>query len=226
MKLVALTALALFACSTASAPDTSDPTTVGSSEEELRKLAQLGAEDVGNCRAIADRCSQLSDSGASLACDRIADHCEELETQLAEDRAELEQCLQAAAACEQDPNAAADCDAARAACGPRGDEFRERRDRTLQCSSRAAQCLERRGGMIRGGASDAGADVCEDGADDFVGCCHGNRDFGGDAGAGGDRLGVLGRRSKPDVDAGSGFGPGADDDRPEPPGLPLPRRRP
>jgi hypothetical protein len=184
--------MAMGAACNSSGP-TPPGSSVGSSAEALRQLGRLGTEDVEKCRAFAARCAARADSGANPRCDRISDHCDDLETQLAEDRAELEQCLEEAATCEA--SAALDCERARAACSPKDEDFRARRGRTLECSSRVERCID------RGGApGDAGADVCEDDADDFARCCHGEHDFGADAGAG-----RFGRRRH----AGSGF----DDDR-------------
>jgi hypothetical protein len=224
-------ALVLLACST-SAPNTSSESSsaVASSAEALRKLGQLDADDVEQCRDAAARCTARDDGGANPFCERIEQHCDDLEAQLAADRAELEQCLEEAAACEASAADPADCVAERAACEPADGAFRARRGRTTQCASRAERCFaagagfDRRSGFGRRGALDAdaidaGAGVCEQQDTDFVGCCQGHR-RGADAGAPG--LAGPGRR-------GRGGLPGADRDgdrdrEDRDAGAPRPRR--
>jgi hypothetical protein len=187
MRLIPLTALLLLACST-STPTTSSSgsPTVGSSAEALRKQRQLDADDVERCRDLAAQCTDFAgDAGFGRACDRLDAHCDQLEEQLAADRAELEQCLEAAAACEAAATDPEECADQRAACEPADRDLRGRRGQTLECSNRAEQCFG--GGRGRGrDDGDAGALACEDGDDDFIGCCQGKHGgFGrrGDAGA-------------------------------------------
>ena len=104
MKLIPFTALMslALACGT-SAPTTSPETagSIGSSADALRKLGQLDAQDVDQCRAFAASCvAAAADSGSALGCDRISEHCDALEEQLATDRSDVEQCLEKAVACE------------------------------------------------------------------------------------------------------------------------------
>lgn len=199
MRLIPLTALLVLACST-STPTTSssEPTSVGNSAEALRKQRQLDADDVDRCRDLAAQCTDLAgDAGLGRACERLSAHCDQLEQQLATDRADLEQCLEAAAACEAAAADPADCADQRAACEPADRDLRGRRGRTLECSNRAEQCFGGRGrGRVDG---DAGALACEDGDDDFVGCCQGNHGRPGDRGD----AGVDADDRRP----GFGFGP-------------------
>jgi hypothetical protein len=195
MRLVLpLTAAMLIAACNTSAPNDSEPSpesssSVGSAAAALRKLGQLDASDVQKCRDAAQRCSE-GDSGSEPICARIGAHCDALEAQLAADRSELEQCLQEAADCEQAAADPADCAQARAACEPADGDFHARRNKTLECASRAEQCIAPSGrgfgpgfGRRGGDEADAGAVVCDADAVDFVGCCQGHhRD--GDAGVG------------------------------------------
>jgi hypothetical protein len=198
MKLKLLSPLILLACST-SAPSPSNEANqappLGSSNEALRQLGKQDADDVQSCRRAALRCEEsVADSGASGVCDQINEHCDDLEAQLAQVRAEFEQCLASAAQCEQTATDPAQCQAARDACAPAHESFRNRRGATLQCADRAEQCFTRGVGLnVRfrpqqasdaGADADAGAQVCDDSAFDFVGCCHGGHGGGGaDAGA-------------------------------------------
>jgi hypothetical protein len=201
MRLIPLTALLLLACST-STPTTSSSETpaVGSSAEALRKQRQLDADDVERCRDLAAQCTDFAgDAGFGRACDRLDAHCDQLEEQLAADRAELEQCLEAAAACEAAAADPAECADERAACEPADRDLRGRRGQTLECSNRAEQCF---GGRRGRDDADAGALACEDGDDDFIGCCqgkHGRRGQRGDAGIDGDDR-------RPGFGFGTGFG--------------------
>lgn len=193
-------ALVLLACSTSAPNKSSEPSpssaSVGSSAEALRKLGQLDADDVQKCRAVAERCAG-GDAGANPICERIDEHCDQLEAQLAADRTDLQQCLERAAACEAAATDPADCAEERAACEPADGDHRARRGQTMQCAGRAESCLGnrmggrfgfgfgfgRRGGNDEADAGDAGAGVCQAGDDDFVGCCRGHHGNGADAGA-------------------------------------------
>lgn len=249
---IALSSLAtvLLACSTSSSPDATpevSSTTVSSSAEALRKLGQVDADDVQKCRAAAQRCEDGPDAAANPFCERIDQHCDDLEEQLAADRAELAQCLAEAAACEENAADPAECAAARAACEPADGEFRARRGRTRQCAERAERCLSEGGpgarfGFGRGAArdddradaGDAGANVCTPDDTDFVGCCSGRHERG-DAGAQGfggfgrgGRAGFPGRGPRPDRDrdaADAGADAGASARGFGPPGAPF-RRAP
>ena len=239
-------ALVLLACSTSS-PDesSSNPSSsagssapVGSSAEALRKLGQVGADDVQACREAAARCAAGSDAASNPFCGRIGQHCDDLEAQLAADRADLEQCLEEAAACERSAADPADCALARAACEPADGEFRARRGRTQQCADRAERCLAPGGAGAGFGRrvadadagfgrrvadADAGAGVCEADDDDFVGCCRGRHGRAGDAGADGFGAGRRGRGGFP----GQGFRPDRDRDREDlDAGAPPPRGAP
>ena len=208
MRLTPLTALLLLACSTSTpstSPGGSTSTSVGSSAEALRKQRQLDANDVDRCRDLVAQCAAnggADDAGAGRGCERLGALCDQLEERLAADRAELEQCLEEAAACEAAASDPADCEAERAACEPTDRVFRDRRGRTLECSGRAQQCFGRGRGRVDADAdADAGAGVCEAGDDDFIGCCqgkHGRPGERGDAGVDGD-----------DRRPGFGFGPGS-----------------
>lgn len=241
MKLaLPMTALVLLACSTSEPRSSATESSVGSSAEALRKLGQLDADDVQRCRDAASRCASGNDSGANPFCERISDHCDALEAQLAEDRAELEQCLQEAAACEAAASDPAECADARAACEPADGNFRARRGRTFQCADRAEQCLAAGAGFGRGfgfgrrraaqsaDTGDAGAPTCDADATDFVGCCHGH---GGGADAGVPGFGQLGGRRGP-FGGPQGRGPGvhhdrdADDGAPDAGAQPFRGRRP
>jgi len=191
-----LPAAMLLACSTSAPNKSSEPSenasSVGSSAEALRKLGQLDANDVQQCRDVADACSDGADSGSNAVCDQISAHCDALEAQLAADRADLEQCLQEAADCEQTATDPAQCADQRAACEPKDGNFRTRRGQTMQCAGRAEQCIAPGRGFFGRGfgrrgfeadAGDAGAVVCDDSAVDFVGCCQGKH-HDGDAGVG------------------------------------------
>jgi hypothetical protein len=177
---------------------------VGTSAEALRKQRQLDSDDVERCRDRVAACSDkdANDAGLGRGCERLSTLCDQLEEQLAADRAELEQCLEEAAACEAAATDPEECADERAACEPADRDLRGRRGDTLECSNRAEQCFG--GGRGRGqDDGDAGALVCEDGDDDFIGCCqgkHGRRGQRGDAGVNAD-----GRRP------GFGFGFGAGD---------------
>lgn len=239
MKIV-LTSLpmVLLACSTSS-PDATraEPSaSVSSSREALRKLGQLDADDVRECRAAAQRCAAGDDAAANPFCDRIDQHCDDLDAQLADDRAELASCLARAAACEEDAADATACAAARATCEPSEGEFRERRGRTRECAERAQRCLGDNGrggrfGFGRGrpepvadaGGADAG--VCTPDDADFVGCCRGRHE-GGDAGV--ESSGGFGRRGRAGF-PGRGFSPDSDRDDGDAgalrPGLDAPFRR-
>jgi hypothetical protein len=184
----------LLACNTSPPTPSTDRTlSVGTSAEALRQLGQRVASDVEECRALAASCASEADSGPNVRCDRLEQHCEQLAQQLEEDRAELEQCLEEAAACEQSAADPAECEAARAACTPSDRQFQSRRGRTLQCASRAEQCLDpgARFGRARaasnagaGANADAGAQSCDAEATNFVGCCRGQHAGAGDAGVG------------------------------------------
>jgi len=226
MRLTPLTALLLVACSTSTpttSPGGSTSTSVGTSAEALRKQRQLDADDVERCRDLVELCSNVEgsdadgagDAGSSRGCGRLIGLCDQLEEQLAADRAELEQCLEEAAACEAAATDPAECDEERAACEPTDRDFRDRRGQTLECSDRAKQCFGRERG--RGGDdADAGANACVAGDDDFIGCCEGKHGRGrdrGDAGVGGgDRGPGFGFRPGDAPGAGNGpFGRGDED---------------
>ncbi|HWO11102.1 MAG TPA: hypothetical protein VNN80_16520 [Polyangiaceae bacterium] len=206
-------ALVLLACSTSAPNTSSEPAfgTVLSSAEALRQLGQVDADDVEQCRDAAARCAARDDGGSNPFCARVEQHCDDLEAQLAADRAELEQCLAEAAECEASAADPADCAAARAACEPADGAFRARRGRTMQCAGRAERCFEGAGFGLRfgfgrrGAAPAADAGVCEEQDTDFVGCCHGRGHGGADAGAPGFGFGRPGRGGLP--------GPGVDRDR-------------
>jgi hypothetical protein len=226
LVLLPLTALVLTACNTSSPSPSPEPApeesgSLATAAEALRQLGQKDADNVAECQAVAARCAAEADAG-SLFCDRIEAHCDELAAQLAEDRAELEQCLAAAAACEQNATDPAECASERAACSPADRQFQSRRGRTMQCASRAEQCLDgnasglggpgRRGpGRGNGGllvdAGDAGAVECAEEDVDFVGCCHGKHGERGDAGVSGGRFGGGPFGGRP------GFGHRPGDDR-------------
>jgi hypothetical protein len=202
--LLPLTAAMLIAACNTSAPTGSEPSpaessgSVGSAAEALRKLGQLDATDVQKCRDVAQQCAE-GDSGSNPICARIGAHCDALEAQLASDRSELEQCLEEAADCEQAASDPADCAQARAACEPADGDFHARRGKTLQCASRAEQCIAPGGrgfgpgfGRRGAGEGDAGAVVCDADAVDFVGCCQGGHRHDGDAGVEGVRGGFGG----------------------------------
>ena len=220
---IALTTFAtvLLACSTSS-PDatrTERGASVASSREALRKLGQLDADDVQTCRAAARRCAAGEDATSNPFCERIDQHCDELDAQLAVDRAELAQCLEQAAACEESAADPSECAAARAACEPREGDFRARRGRTRECAARAERCLNDDGFGGRFGrgrverladAGDADAGVCTPDDADFVGCCRGRHERG-DAGVDGSggfgrsgRVGFPGRGFRPDRDREDG----------------------
>ncbi len=190
MKAVPTFALMVLACSAEPAESTS----VGSAAEALRQLEEREVGDVARCRSKASFCA--ADAGGALGplCERISNHCEALAGELADARAEIADCLEEAAACEQTASTAADCEAARALCAPADRDFRGRRDRTLNCSSQAEQCL----GSVATEA-DAGGLVCDDDARDFVGCCRGKHGTGGDAGVRDER--------RDDSERGFGFRP-------------------
>jgi hypothetical protein len=200
MRLIPLTALLLLACSTSAPTPSSSEPTVGTSAEALRKQRQLDADDVERCRDLAAQCDEFAgDGGLGRGCERLSAHCDQLEEQLAADRAELEQCLEEAAACEAAATNPEECADQRAACEPADRDLRGRRGQTLECSNRAEQCFGGRRGRGRDD-SDAGALACEEGDDDFIGCCqgkHGHRGERGDAGA-----------DAADRRPGVGFGPG------------------
>lgn len=207
MKLITFTALMSLslACSTsAPTPPSEAAGSIGSSADALRKLGQLDAQDVDQCRAFAASCvTAAADSGSALGCDQINEHCDALEAQLADDRSDVEQCLERAVACEAAATDPTECEDERAACASADGKFRGRREGTLQCSNQAEQCLGRgmRGGnrgfgRVGGAANraepgDAGPSACDDDAVDFVGCCQHRHDSNGDAGARGegDRFG-------------------------------------
>jgi hypothetical protein len=201
VTLVPVSAVMLLACNTSQPTASTDPAvSVGTSAEALRQLGQKVASDVAQCRDIVASCASEADSGSNARCDRLEQHCEQLEQQLEDDRAELEQCLEEAAACEQSATDPAECEAARAACTPSDRQFQSRRGRTLQCASRAAQCLDPGARFGRGRAisnaadadaggdagrdADAGSQSCDAEATDFVGCCRGQHAGAGDAGVG------------------------------------------
>jgi hypothetical protein len=229
MRTIPFAAFMVLACNTPQPTESSDPpVSVGTSAEELRLLGQRDSDDVEQCRAAAAKCSAGADSGVSTVCERIEQHCDALEEQLEQDRAELAQCLEEAALCEQNATDPAECEDARAACAPVDDDFRARRGRTRECATRAEQCLDRGDRFGGRGDADAGAPSCDADASDFVRCCRGNH--GADAGPDGDvrnRFGRGGRdgfgfRPRPD---GNGFGDDdADADDPDA-GAPPPRRR-
>lgn len=224
--------LVLLACSTSSPdtsasgkPGTSDTTaapststaSLGSSAEALRKLTQVDANDVQQCRDAAARCNAGGDAASNPFCGRVSQHCDDLEAQLAADRAELEQCLADAAACEASAADPADCAAARAACEPADGNFRARRGRTLECAGRAERCFDGGGfggrfgfgGFGRRDADAADAGTCDDDTTDFVGCCQGHHARGGDAG-----VPAFGQgRGGPGGFPGPGLRPDRNDDR-------------
>jgi hypothetical protein len=194
MKLKLLSPLILLACSTPAPSASNQAPPLGSSNEALRQLGKQDADDVQSCRRAAERCEEAAaDSGSSAVCGQITEHCDDLEAQLAQVRSELEQCLANAAQCEQTATDPAQCQAVRDACAPARESFRGRRGATLQCADRAEQCFTRGVGLnVRfrpqqasdaGADGDAGAQVCDDAAFDFVGCCHGKHGGGPDAGA-------------------------------------------
>jgi len=221
-KLIPLSALFLFACGT-SAPTSSDPastaTDVGSAAEAIRQLGKNDADVVSKCEKLVKGCEALAaDSGLSGAiCDQISAHCADLAEQLDEARNDFQQCLEGVAACEASAKSPADCRAERAACNPAGKDFEDRRGTTLACAERTQSCMPRmRGPGDRGrDDADAGANQCDDGAMDFVGCCHGHggggHGGGADAGAafpfGGGR--GLGGSAGPGSAGPGAAGPGA-----------------
>jgi hypothetical protein len=190
MKLTPLTALFLIACGTSASSQPAESTEVGSAAEAIRALGRNDADVVARCEQIVERCESFAgDSGVgSEVCERISEHCTELAEQLAEARADFQECLEQVAACEAAATDPADCRDERQACNPRGKDFEARRGETLACSERTQSCMPRmRSGRDDG--ADAGANSCDGDALDFVGCCHGH---GGGRGPG-------------------GFGPGAGD---------------
>lgn len=195
MRVRPLAAFLLLGCSTgspsASPTESASPADVGTAASALRRLGQNDAQAVERCRTAAERCAARSgDGGLNGICERIADHCDELEAELAEARAALEECLSAAAACEAAATDDAECEDERAACDELTPGFERRRGNTLECSNQAEQCLAPEGAD----AGDAGAE-CSVEARDFVGCCRKRNRDGSDAGV--DR----GRDGRP------GFGP-------------------
>ncbi len=225
-KITSLTALfliaaggtSLIACGSSAPSNSSDSassgstTTVGSAEEAIQKLRRDDADVVASCDDLVKKCESFAgDAGKGEdLCQQLGDHCEQLAQQLQEARDAFEQCLEGVAQCEATATNPADCRAQRAACNPAGKDHDARRGQTLSCAQRTESCLPR-GPFARGGGDDegdAGANRCEAGDTDFVGCCHGGGHFGGgDAGAG--QFGGLGRFGGHDADAGAGrFGGG------------------
>jgi hypothetical protein len=199
MRLLLLCASMALACasSTSSAPDNS--ASVGGSAEALRSLGQRDARHVEECRAKVADCTDDAGSADRFRCERVSKHCDDLADQLASDRAELEQCLEAAVACEETAIDPADCESLRDACRPTDRQFNTRRGRTLECASKAEQCLQRGDdddarADRRSNDGDAGAAVCDDDATDFVGCCRGKHRDRGDAGVNDEEFGSRGDR--------------------------------
>jgi hypothetical protein len=205
MRSIPLCALMALACGTSSAPD--DSASVGGSAEALRSLGQRDAQRVDKCRARVAECTADSGSAAGSRCERVSRHCNELAEQLESDRAELEQCLEAAVACEEKASDPADCESLRDACATTDRQFNTRRGRTMECANRAEQCLQADDdGRADPRSADAGAAVCDDDATDFVGCCRGRHRDPGDAGVNDDVFnGRQGRASN------GVFGPSRDE---------------
>jgi hypothetical protein len=208
MKLTPLTALILLGCgNAASTGPTQDPAQLGTAAAAIRALGQHDADVVKSCDDLAKRCNEfVADSGAGAVCEKIVDHCNELAAQLSEARSDFQACLEQVASCEESAADPADCATQRAACNPAGKDFEARRGATLECAARTQSCLPRGSGFAGGRqdadddrAGDAGAAACDDGAMDFVGCCHGR----GGAGFGGAGFGGPGARADGGV---PGFG--------------------
>jgi hypothetical protein len=192
--------------STSSSPATSaaatDEAPVGSATEALRQLNENDNDAVQSCDDLVQRCNaHFSDSGAASGiCDKLAQHCSELDAELSAVRAAIQSCLEKAAACEQSKGAdAGSCEAAHQACAPADKDFQAKRGQALQCSQSTQACLVPQMGPFhfgRPGDADAGPGQCDANATDFMGCCHGHDNhFGNDAGVfggafGGGRMGL------------------------------------
>jgi hypothetical protein len=201
--------------SSAASAAATDEAPVGSATEALRQLNKNDNDALQSCDDLVQRCNEhFSDSGATAGvCDKLAQHCAELDAELSAVRAAIQNCLEKAAACEQSKGAdAGSCEAAHQACAPADKDFRAKRGQALQCSQNAQACLVPQMGPFHfgaSGASDAGPNQCDANASDFVGCCHGHDNhFGGDAGVFGGAFGGGGSMHVPAPAPGGMMGAG------------------
>jgi hypothetical protein len=192
-----------------------DEAPVGSATEALRQLNKNDNDAVQSCDDLVQRCNaHFADSGAAAnICDKLAQHCSELDAELSAVRAAIQNCLEKAAACEQSKGAdAGSCEAAHQACAPADKDFQAKRGQALQCSQNTQACLVPKMGPFhfgRPGDADAGANTCDANATDFAGCCHGhNNHFGNDAGVFGGSFGGGGQMRPPAPPAGGMMGGG------------------
>jgi hypothetical protein len=110
-------------------------------------LQALRAQDEGavaQCGQAVQNCEQqLPEAAPTAVCQRLAEHCADLQQHLTEVRAHVVGCLNGVQACQEHAPEQAQCSRDVTSCDPLAESSRKDRDSVLVCSDRVEACLTR-----------------------------------------------------------------------------------
>ncbi|MEO8177905.1 MAG: hypothetical protein ABI895_03640 [Deltaproteobacteria bacterium] len=128
----------------------SSETKLGKSSEPVQAsaaLQALTAKDetaVAQCGHAVQNCEQqLPDAAGAAVCQRLAQHCGELQEHLSEARSHVVGCLNGVQACQEHAPEQAQCSRDVTGCDPLARGAQEDRDTVIQCSDKVQACLTR-----------------------------------------------------------------------------------
>lgn len=116
----------------------------GSPSAALQALTARDDAALAQCGRAVENCNERRpDAAPADVCQRLADHCDQLQAHLAEVRKPAVGCLKAVQACEEHAPDAARCSSDPASCEPLNTGADEDGATVIECSSRVEACLAR-----------------------------------------------------------------------------------
>ncbi|HKO91545.1 MAG TPA: hypothetical protein VJU61_10355 [Polyangiaceae bacterium] len=110
----------------------------------LQALTARDEQVVAQCGQAVQRCEQqLPDAAPSSVCQKLLEHCGELQAHLEDVRAHVVGCLNGVQACQEHAPEQAHCSRDVSRCEPLAEGADEDRDTLLQCSDKVQSCLLR-----------------------------------------------------------------------------------
>jgi len=110
----------------------------------LQALTARDEQVVAQCGQAVQRCEQrLPDAAPSAVCEKLVEHCGELQAHLDEVRSHVVGCLNGVQACQEHAPEQAQCSRDITSCEPLAKGADADRDTVLQCSDKVQSCLIR-----------------------------------------------------------------------------------